>query len=464
MVARLRDLAYESGSPLLKVTLAGDHGEAEQRLRDRAAAALVIIPADFSAQLAAFRSGDTSASADLTFVGDLTNPTYTVAAVMAMTAANPPRPVELVEIPLGASAVRTEFENYVPGLFVLAVVLMVFQAAMTPARDIESGALRRLHLTPLTAFDYLGGTSLWLGLVSIAAVGLTFATAALPAPHPAYPFTTWLTSLSLGLSRLPPLGLTFATAAGFGFVDGAFDHPLALEEHATFPLAGGVEQMGFQCGQVWGAALAAGARAYQLFGSGPEAEAAAVIAAQRLAESFRASYKSINCFEVIDLDWKNAQAKQVLKFLLKGGPIRCFSSTAGYARAAFSEINATFAGQSLETPAPPVSCAALLARKMGASDLHTVMAAGLAGGIGLSGGACGALGAAIWLIEMNRVQSEEPGKSSSTAPKPPRRSIGSCRAATVNSSAPKSSGGSSRTSPTMPPICTLAAARGSSKH
>ena len=41
---------------------------------------------------------------------------------------------------------------------------------------------------------------------------------------------------------------------------------------------------------------------------------------------------------------------------------------------------------------------------MGASDLHTVMAAGLAGGIGLSGGACGALGAAIWLIEMNRAQ------------------------------------------------------------
>ena len=30
------------------------------------------------------------------------------------------------------------------------------------------------------------------------------------------------------------------------------------------------------------------------------------------------------------------------------------------------------------------------------------MAAGLAGGIGLSGGGCGALGAAIWIIGMNR--------------------------------------------------------------
>ena len=73
------------------------------------------------------------------------------------------------------------------------------------------------------------------------------------------------------------------------------------------------------------------------------------------------------------------------------------------ARAA-NEINAAFAGNHLAAPAAPVSCAALLAQKMGASDLHAVMAAGLAGGIGLSGGACGALGAAIWILEMNRVK------------------------------------------------------------
>jgi hypothetical protein len=79
--------------------------------------------------------------------------------------------------------------------------------------------------------------------------------------------------------------------------------------------------------------------------------------------------------------------------------------TASYARVARSEMDAVFCDGRVEAPAPPVSCAALLAQKMGASDLHAVMAAGLAGGIGLSGGACGALGAAIWLLEMDRVQS-----------------------------------------------------------
>ena len=168
------------------------------------------------------------------------------------------------------------------------------------------------------------------------------------------------------------------------------------------PLAGGLEQMGFQCGQLWGAALAAGAEAYRRFGSGPQAEAAAVVATQRLVDVFQTSYTSINCFEVIELDWKNAQGKQVLKFFLKGGPIRCFSMTAGYARTTRREIDASFSDDELEAVEPPVSCAALLARKMGADDLHATMAAGLAGGIGLSGGACGALGAAVWLIEMAR--------------------------------------------------------------
>jgi ABC-2 type transport system permease protein len=183
--AALRELRYQNGAPLLKVSEAADRAEAETRLRNREAAALVIIPEDFSRSLAAYRAGDASASADLVFIGDLTNPAYTIAAVMAMTAADhyvqaqtrPDYPVKFVEVPLGASAARTEFENYIPGLLVLAVVLMVFQAAMTPARDIESGALKRLRLTRLGAFDYLGGISLWLALVSLLAVLLTFGVA-----------------------------------------------------------------------------------------------------------------------------------------------------------------------------------------------------------------------------------------------------------------------------------------------
>ena len=46
----------------------------------------------------------------------------------------------------------------------------------------------------------------------------------------------------------------------------------------------------------------------------------------------------------------------------------------------------------------------MLAQKMGASEMHAVMAAGFAGGIGLSGGACGALVAAIWITVMGHAK------------------------------------------------------------
>jgi hypothetical protein len=163
-------------------------------------------------------------------------------------------------------------------------------------------------------------------------------------------------------------------------------------------LAGGILGQGYQCGQLWGSAFAAGARAFQLFGPGPQAETMAVAATQRLMKVFLAKYKAINCQELTGIDIK--VQKQALKYLARGGPIKCFSMTAGYASAAYRELNAAFSEKPCEPAPAPVSCAALLARKAGLSDLQAAMAAGLAGGIGLSGGGCGVLGAAVWIASL----------------------------------------------------------------
>jgi hypothetical protein len=184
---------------------------------------------------------------------------------------------------------------------------------------------------------------------------------------------------------------------------------MEFEEHAAAPLAGGLMQ-GYQCGQLWGAALAAGAQAYHLLGPGAQAEAAAIVAAQRIVESFRDRNKEINCLELTGIDLNNA-AKQALrtfiKMFIEGKAIRCFSMAARCAQMSFREINTTLSATPIEAPSAPVSCSALLAQKMGLSDIQTVMAAGFAGGIGLSGGACGALGTAIWAISMNDVKEQD---------------------------------------------------------
>lgn len=190
VVAGLSKVTYADGQPVLKVETVLSRQKAEPRLRDRNAALLLVIPADFSRALVSSRlSGVESAHqgepATITFVGDLTNPAYPIAGIMVngaldqyiQSAIGQVRPIEVVEEALGASAARTEFENYVPGLLVFAVIMLVFLAAMTIAREIEDGTLRRLQLTRMTAFDLLGGISLAVILVGAASVLLTFAVA-----------------------------------------------------------------------------------------------------------------------------------------------------------------------------------------------------------------------------------------------------------------------------------------------
>lgn len=181
----------------------------------------------------------------------------------------------------------------------------------------------------------------------------------------------------------------------------AFDQPMEFEEHAADPLAGGMMRHGYQCGMIWGATLAAGAQAYRLFGTGPQVQAKAITAAQRIVESFRAQNNNINCREITEIDMSSPTRQMIAHSFLKGKAIGCFRMAARYPPVAFSEIDTAISEEHIEVLPAPVSCAAMLAQKMGASDMHTVMAAGLAGGIGLSGGACGALGAAIWIIGMN---------------------------------------------------------------
>jgi len=213
-----------------------------------------------------------------------------------------------------------------------------------------------------------------------------------------------MTQVKSGISRMQAMG-TFIKVGTcsetlVNILNRAFDNPLKLEENASQPLAGGIMQHGYQCGMIWGASLAAGAQAYKLFGAGPEAEARAIIASQRLVESFQVRHNTFNCLEITDIDKSSSTMKMIFVFLIKGGTIGCFKMAGWYAPIALTEIENTLSEKSIEVPSSPVSCVSMLAKKMGISDKHAVMAAGFAGGIGLSGGACGALGAAIWILGM----------------------------------------------------------------
>lgn len=177
-ITLLETLAYPSGDPLLDVISVSDQARAEDLLKDRDAEVLLIIPANFSEKLEATSRGKIQNPAEITLVGDLTNPYYAVGAVMAGSVLDEfvqvqtgvIRPVQFTEIALGASEGRSEFDLYIPGILIISVVMLVFIISMTITYEVEAGTLRRLQMTSMKASDLLIGISLptvLLGVISL---------------------------------------------------------------------------------------------------------------------------------------------------------------------------------------------------------------------------------------------------------------------------------------------------------
>lgn len=174
-----------TGSRSLVVLEETDHDSAEKMLTNGKANALVELPEGLSRTLVAMRTGQPMAPTEIVYMGDMTSTSYMVAAVLAINpiaayleqASGAKSPIALVEKPLGGSGARSELDMAIPGLFVIAIIMLIFPVAMALARENENGCLRRLQLSRITAFDLLGGLSLVQVLVGIAAVLCAFATA-----------------------------------------------------------------------------------------------------------------------------------------------------------------------------------------------------------------------------------------------------------------------------------------------
>jgi|CXWL01.1.fsa_nt_gi ABC-2 type transport system permease protein len=234
-IKAIQEMAYANGQLILNVIQVVDRAEAEEKLRNREAAALIIFPSDFSRVLQSAREAGTPITTSVIFSGDLTNPFYTMVSVMTVTAVDnyvqatvgQPRPIEFKEEPLGASAARTEFETYVPALLILSVVMLIFQVAMTVAREVEGGTLRRLQLTHMTSFDLLGGISATQVLIGVASVVLTFLTATALGFHSQGPL--WVAILIGAMTSLSIVGVGLLVACFSRTVSEAFIY-------ANFPL------------------------------------------------------------------------------------------------------------------------------------------------------------------------------------------------------------------------------------
>lgn len=212
--------------------------------------------------------------------------------------------------------------------------------------------------------------------------------------------------------------------AMFHLLNHEFDNLKENEEKASDLLAGGIAQKGYQCGMLWGSALAVGAESFRRYENKNDAIASAIIASQHLVESFTKRTKTVNCRDISKVDWESKLdfALYMVKTIMQGFIFSpCFNLIVKWTPEAIHAANQGLSEKQIQNQ-PCVSCASEVVKKMGASDEEVVMVAGFAGGIGLSGNACGALSATIWYKMLNWSK-KNPGKTPSYFNNPDAKKI-----------------------------------------
>ena len=208
--------------------------------------------------------------------------------------------------------------------------------------------------------------------------------------------------------------------AMFHLLNHEFDNVKPEEEKAADLLAGGIAMKGYQCGMLWGGALAIGAESFRRYNDKNEATVAAINASKHLIESFHHRAGTVNCRDITKVDWEKRSHFVIflLKTIAQGFVFSpCFKFIEKWTPEAIQAADKGLSESQNENSFYDtkqnqlhLSCATEVLRKIGASDEACITVAGLAGGIGLSGNGCGALSAVIW-YKMLEWGKNNPGKT-----------------------------------------------------
>jgi ABC-2 type transport system permease protein len=223
LIDELEAWHYPDGRPAFSVTELADPALGEPALEDKTAAVLLKITPGGSG-IGSSASGTPALS--VTLRGDALYGRYYEATSLLETLirqhlgrlAGQPESLRLVERPLYASrdparlSPQHEYDLYVPGMIMFAILLLVPQTAMLLGRELRAGTLRRLRLSLLSARDLLVGVSAAQMVVAVVQIVAVFVCAALLGFHSRGP---------LALAVVVGLAVSFS-AIGQGLIVACF--------------------------------------------------------------------------------------------------------------------------------------------------------------------------------------------------------------------------------------------------
>jgi len=169
---------------MLNITALESRELAIEKLRNRKADVVVVLPVDLSASVAASPTSPDPPSR-IELVGDVTQMEYIIGAVWTEELINRyilevskiQMPHTWSETTLGFSGTRSYFELYLPGLLILSIIMIIFSASSAMVREAESRTLERLMISRLTTLEFLSGISLVQILVALFSLLLAVLTA-----------------------------------------------------------------------------------------------------------------------------------------------------------------------------------------------------------------------------------------------------------------------------------------------
>ena len=169
LLAEIGAEVYADGRPVFDIEPAPEPAAAEEALKAQEATALLTITPGQAAVL----KGD-ALSINFYRAGIILEE---ILDRRADRLAGRPEIVRLEDRPLAGGGPRSLFDLYAPGMIVFALLLTIPQVAMLVARESRWHTLHRLRLTPLRAWELLGGISLAQTAIGVVLVALVLGSA-----------------------------------------------------------------------------------------------------------------------------------------------------------------------------------------------------------------------------------------------------------------------------------------------
>ncbi len=165
-------------------TEVNDRQTAAELVRNKKSHAMIVIPSGFSDSVLLKLSGG-NVRVPFELSGNLTETNYMVSAILGITyvsgyintVTKTLEPYHFIETPAGLSSKLNDFTIAIPGLLVLATIMLMFSGAIAFVVEPEKKTMLRLKLSRVTPLTFLTGVTIIQVLVGLASILLTLGTA-----------------------------------------------------------------------------------------------------------------------------------------------------------------------------------------------------------------------------------------------------------------------------------------------